>query len=173
MTYALRRLVLAVGLVALCAAGCAGYKLGPTNGLRAGEKSIQINPVVNSTLEPRFGPVVTQALRQELQRDGTYRLDTAGTGDVVVNTDIARYFRREVAFQPRDTLSAQDYELNLIAKVVATDRRTGREVLNKEVRGRLIVRIGTDLVSAERQSMPLLAENLARRIATLLVDGEW
>ena len=159
--------------VALGWSGCAGYQLGPTNGLRAGEKSIQINPVVNATMEPRLGPAVSQALRQELQRDGTFRLSTRGDGDVVVNTEIVRYTRREMAFQPGDTLSAQDYELTIYAKVVATDRHTGQELTNKETRGRLMIRIGTDLVSAERQNLPLLAENLARNIALLLVGGDW
>ena len=162
-----------VGGAALLMAGCAGYKLGPTNEMRASGKSIQINPVVNSTMEPRLGSVFTQALRKELQRDGTYRLNTRGDGDIVVHTEIVRYSRREMAFQRQDTLTAQDYELNAFARVVATERVTGRRILDKEVRGRLIIRIGQDLVSAERQSMPLLAETLARSVSSLLVDGEW
>ena len=163
--------LLACVLVFAC--GCAGYKLGPTNGLRAGEKSIQINPVVNSTMEPRLGAAVSHALRQEIQRDGTFRLSTRGDGDVVVNAEISHFDRRPMSFQPQDTLSAQDYELNIYAKVVATDRHSGKELVNKQVRGRLMIRIGSDLVSAERQNLPLLAENLARNISSLLVDGDW
>ena len=159
--------------VLLFACGCAGYKLGPTNGLSAGEKTIQINPVVNTTMEPRLGATVSQALRQEIQRDGTFHLSTRGDGDVVVNIEISHFDRRPMAFQPQDTLSAQDYELNIFAKVVATDRHSGKELVNKQVRGRLMIRIGTDLVSAERQNLPLLAENLARNISSLLVDGDW
>lgn len=175
LSLVISRVLLVVPLVGLlvCASGCAGYKLGPSNGLHAGDKSIQINPVINSTLEPRLGAALNQALRKEIQRDGTYRLSTRGDGDVVVNTEIVRYYRREMAFQPRDTLSAQDYELNVYARVVATDQRLGKEVMNKEVRGRVIIRIGTDLVSAERQNLPLLAENFAENVTSLLVDGEW
>lgn len=162
----------------LLAGGCAGYKLGPTGGVVAGYKSVQVNPVVNSTMQPRLGTAVTQALRKELQRDGTFRLNTSGDGDVVVNTELIRFDRRELAFQPRDTLTAQDYELNVYAHVVATDRTTGKEILNREVRGRTTIRVGTDLVhadlaSTERQARPLLADDLARQIASLLVDGEW
>lgn len=164
---------LVVLIPALLAGGCAGYKLGPTGELRARDKSIQVNPVVNSTVEPRVGAAVTQALRQELQQDGTFRLDTRGQGDVVLNTEIVRFNRREMTFQPGDTITPVDYEISLIAKVVATDRATGRELLNKEVKGRLIVRIGSDLVSAERQSLPTIAADLARNITVLLVDGEW
>ena len=164
-------------LVLICAAfatgGCAGYRLGPTNGLRAGEKSIQFAPVVNATLEPRLGEEVSHAVRKRIQHDGTYRLDTAGTGDVLVSIEVTRYHRKYLALQRSDTLTARDYELNVVATVVATDRATGKEILRKEVNGRTTALVGSDLVSLERQARPLLAENLAQKITDLLVDGEW
>lgn len=52
-------------MVLTLAGGCAGYRLGPTNGLRAGEKSIQLNPVANTTLEPRLGEEVSRAVRKK------------------------------------------------------------------------------------------------------------
>ena len=170
-------LVVGAGLLGL-SGGCAGYRLGPTNGMRAGEKSIQVNPVVNSTLEPRLGPVVNQALRKEIQRDGTFRLNTHGNGDVVVNTELVRFHRRELAFQPEDTLTPQDYELDLYAHVTATDRTTGVELLDREVHAWTTVRVGSDLINAdlassERQARPLLADDLARQISSLIVDGDW
>jgi hypothetical protein len=83
------------------------YKLGPVGGAQAGEKSVQINPFINQTLEPRLGEAVTSAVRKRIQTDGTYRLNTGGTGDIIVNgviTDftmvpfkfsIQRYYKRE------------------------------------------------------------------------------
>ena len=165
--------LLALICLALAAGGCAGYKLGPTNGLRAGEKSIQINPIVNSTLEPRLGEELSHAVRKKIQHDGTYRLDTGGTGDVIVSVDITKYHRSYLALQRRDTLTARDYELIITATVVAMDRVTGREILRREVRGKTTAQVGSDLVSLERQARPLLTENLAQNITDLLVDGEW
>jgi hypothetical protein len=81
--------------------GCAGYKLGSTNGLEAGSRSIQINPPFNTTFEPRLAVALNQQLRKQLQRDGTYRLDTKGEGDVVVTTTILHYNKIGESFQPR------------------------------------------------------------------------
>src|ERR1035441_11133976 len=81
---------LLVGLVALGGSGCAGYKLGPVNGLAAREKSVQVNPFDNRTLEPRLGDAVTSQLREELQRDGTYQLATRNDGDIIVVGTINR-----------------------------------------------------------------------------------
>src|SRR5262245_46037371 len=69
------RLFLVAGWM-LSLVGCAGYSLGPTNGLAAREKSVQVSPFVNQTLHPGLTDFVTSQMRKELQRDGTYFLAT-------------------------------------------------------------------------------------------------
>ena len=159
--------------VALLSTGCAGYKLGPSNGMEAGSRSIQINPPVNQTFEPRVAEALNQQLRKQVQRDGTYRLDSRGEGDVVVSTTITKYNRFGETYQRRDTLTARDYRIQLYAQVTAYDRVTGKNVINREFVGRTSVRLGTDQASAERQALPLVTEDLARMITSALADGEW
>ena len=77
-------------LVALAWTGCAGYKLGPSNGAVAGGKSVQVMPFSNQTMEPRLGEAATAQLRKELQRDGTYQLASHDDGDVIVSGVIVR-----------------------------------------------------------------------------------
>src|SRR5439155_12713485 len=83
--------------------GCAGYQLGPVNGLQAGEKSVQINPFPNHTIQPGLTDAVTMQLRKEIQRDGTYRLDTHTDPDLIVNGTITQYERLEVTLSSNDT----------------------------------------------------------------------
>ena len=64
--------------------GCAGYKLGPTNGMAAGARSVQVVPFQNHTAEPRLIDALSTALRRGLLQDGTYRLDTQGDSDVIL-----------------------------------------------------------------------------------------
>jgi hypothetical protein len=153
--------------------GCAGYKLGPTNGLEAGSRTIQINPPSNQTYEPRLAVELNHQLRKQIQRDGTYKLETHGDGDVIVTTTILRYERIGESFQPRDTLTARDFRVVLQAHVTAYDRVSGKNIVNREFRGRTTVRLGGDQASAERQALPILAEDLARNITSAIVDGEW
>lgn len=160
-------------LVSLGTAGCAGYHLGPTNGLAAGEKSIQINPFVNQTLQPRLTDAVTAQMRKELQRDGTYRLATSGDADIVVAGALTSYSRMEVTFATTDILTVRDFRLSLTARVSARDRATGKEILDQPVSGFTLIRVGADLPSAERQAMPLLAADLAKNITALLAEGKW
>jgi hypothetical protein len=161
--------VLAAGGVS----GCAGYQLGPSNGLAARETSVQVNPFVNQTLQPRLTDVVTWQMRKELQRDGTYQLATHGDGDIVVSGVLTRYQRTEVTFSSSDILTVQDYQLTLTAHVTARERSSGRVLLDQPVSGHTLMRVGNDLTSAERQVMPLLAQDLAQNVTALLADGKW
>ena len=163
---------------ALCAlavslAGCAGYRLGPVNGEIAGEKSIEILPFNNQTLQPRLGDAVTQALRERLQTDATYRLATRGDGDIVVTGVITSYNRQGLSYLNNDVTTTDNYRVNVTAHVVARERATGRVLLDKNTTGYTLVRVGTDLADAERQAAPLLAEDLAQNIAELLTEGAW
>ncbi len=166
------RLLPLLGVVAL-AAGCAGYQLGPSNGQRAGEKTIQVVPFVNRTPEARLGDAVTSAVRKELQRDGTFRLATRESGDVIITGQLTRYERREVSLVPNDVATARDYSLSLTAQVTAKDRSSGKVLFDQPVTSLTLVRVGPDLPSAERQALPLLATEMARRITALAADGSW
>ncbi len=153
--------------------GCAGYQLGPSNGMAAGSKSVQIVPFSNQTLEPRLGDAVTSAVRKEVQRDGTFQLASHDPGDIVVSGVVTRYTRFEESFVPNDVLTVKDYRVTMTAQVTARDRATGKVLFDRPVTGATLVRVGSDLVSAERQALPLLADDLAKSVTSLLADGSW
>jgi hypothetical protein len=159
--------------VALGLTGCAGYRLGPTNGIAARERSVQIVPFANQTLEPRLGDAVTVQLRQELQRDGTYQLASHDDGDIIVSGVVVAYNRLPLSFQPTDALTVTDYSVQLAAQVTARERSSGKVIFSRRVIGTTLLIVGTDLANSERQALPLLADDLAKNVTALLVDGSW
>ena len=165
--------VLGLALALVFLTGCAGYKLGSTATFPAGHHSIQIGLIQNQTLEPRLIESLNNALRKRFQQDGTYKLDTRGESDVVLTGVITRFDRAPLSFQPADVLTVRDYALGMAAKITLRERGSGKIIFDREVRGRTTIRAGTDLTSAERQAVPLLAEDLARNAASLVVDGNW
>jgi len=158
-------------LYAFC--GCAGYKLGPSNGIAAGERSIQVTPFSNQTMEPRLGDAVTMALRRELQRDGTFRVATHGEADIALTGVLTHFTRHELSFVPHDVLTVRDYRVSVIAHVTAREISSGKVLLDRDVTNYTLVRFDNDLVSAERQAMPVLANDLATTVTSLLADGSW
>ena len=153
--------------------GCAGYHLGPANGVVAGEKSIEILPFNNQTLEPRLGDAVDQAVRENLQTDGTYRLVSHGGSDVVLTGTLNRFYREGLSFLNHDVATTENYRVGLVAHVVVRDGNSGKVLLEKDITGFTLVRVGSDLASADRQSQSLLAEDLARNITVALTEGSW
>ncbi len=164
--------LIALAALVITSSGCA-YRVGPTNGERAGGRSVQVNPFENKTPEPRLVEAVSFALRRQLQQDGTYTLNTHNEGDIIVAGSIVRYERRSLSFQSRDVLTPRDYRITITAHVTARDRYSGKKLLDRRISGHSDIRIGADLSSAERQALPLVAADLARNATALLVDGSW
>ena len=161
-----------LGLAALLC-GCAGYHVGPTDGQTAGARSIQVVPFLNETLEPRLTDALTAGLRKEFQRDATFRLDTHGEADVILTGKVTGYRRRAQSLAPKDLATARDYRLEITAQVTARERASGRVLLDEPVLGSTLIRVGADLTSTERQALPLLADDLAKRIVARLAEGSW
>ena len=161
------------GLAAVALAGCASYHLGPVNGATAGAKSIEVRPFNNQTLQPRLGDAITQSLRERLQTDATYRLAMHDTGDIVVTGVIRQYTRLGLGYLNTDVATPDNYRVDVVVHVTARDRQSGKLILDKDVHGHTFVHIGDDLASAERQALPLLAEDLAENITELLTEGAW
>jgi hypothetical protein len=167
------RKLLLPAVLAAALAGCAGYRLGPSNGLPAGSLSVQVLPFVNNTREPRISEYLSASLRRQFQQDGTFRLQTAGTPDLLVTGKIIRFDRMELSYTTNDVLTPQEYTLTLTASIEARDPVSGKTNVNRIIQGRTYIRTGNDLASSERQAMPNLADDLARNAVSALVDGIW
>jgi Lipopolysaccharide-assembly len=166
------------GLWQICAlawllTGCAGYHLGPAGGQTSGSRTVQVEPFVNKTLVPRLSDYVMISLRKNLAQDGTYRLDTHDDGDVILTGEITSYQRTAISVQSTDVLTAVDYEISMTAQVTARERISGKIIFQKPITAKTALRAGADLNSAEREEIPLLTDDLAKKATSLLVDGIW
>ncbi len=157
----------------LWGSGCVGYVAGPTNGLPAGSRSVRVEFFGNETLEPRLVVAVNRALKRNLQQDGTYTLETQGEADIVVSGQLTEFLRNGISYTPGDSLVVQDYTMQLTARIKVSDRTSGQVVYEGDVTGKSTVRVGNDLTSSQRQSIPLIADHLARQATSFIVDGQW
>jgi hypothetical protein len=162
----------AIVFLTLGVGGCA-YRLGPVGGQAAGGRSIQVRPFANNALEPRLSEAVVNSLRKSIQRDGTFRLDTSQDADIVLSGTILSFDRTELSFQPGDIITPKDYRVSIVAKITAQERATGKVLVDRLVTGYTTVRVGSDLTSAERQAVPLIADDLGRKVTFILSEGEW
>lgn len=165
-----RSIFLLASAIPLLLAGCA-YQLGPTNQQVAGAQSITIEPFPNETLQPGLTDIVNSAVRRQVQRDGTFHLETRGNGDVVVTGKITRYGRLPLGSRRDDVITPQDYDVSITAKVKAM--RGGQVVYEGDVIGRALVASTPNLNVSERENIPIAAENLARNLVSSIANGSW
>lgn len=70
-------------------AGSCGYQLGGTKPPKLElAQTVKVCLFANNSLEPRAATLVTGALADELQRDGTYRLSSGADADIRVEGEV-------------------------------------------------------------------------------------
>jgi hypothetical protein len=157
-------------LCCVLAAGCAGYHVGPV--LHADYKSVAVPMFKNKSLHPQLEAQITNAIIKRLQADGTLRVESQDDADVVVSGTVVGYDRRFLRSSRDNTNVAREYRIIITAEIEARNRRTGQVVVKlTTIKGAADTFIGSDLQSAEFQVLPLVADDLARQVVSLLVES--
>ena len=167
-----RRQILTVLFLAGCFSltSCAGYRVGPVG--KQQYKSAAVPMFRNQTLRPQLEAQVTNAVIKRLQADGSLRVESAPNADVVVTGNITRYQRSALRSLRDDTGVPREYRVSITAAVEVRDARTGQVLVKStELTGSADTFLGEDQQSAEFQVWPLVADDLARQVVTLLAEN--
>jgi hypothetical protein len=157
-------------LLSMFVFGCAGYHVGPVT--KTNFHSIAVPMFRNETLLPQLEAQISNAVIQRLQQDGSLQIEPRPRADVVLIGAVERYDRIALRSLETDAGVPREFRISITVRVEATDRRTGETVLKStEVVGTSDVFIGEDQQSAEMQALPLVADDIAKRVAGLLVES--
>ena len=149
-----------------------GYHVGSIS--KADYHSVAVLTFQNRTPHPEPGleSQITGAIIKRLQADGTLRVESQDNADIVLTGKITQYHRAPLRFMRDITSVPREYRITIAAKIEAHNGRTGAVVLKPTVvTGSADTFIGVDLQSADFQTIPLVADNLARRIVSLLAES--
>lgn len=166
-----RILLLALGVIGmgLLSSGCAGYRLGSM--LPPDIKTVYVPTFVNKTTEPQLEVDTTQALVEELQRDGSLRVVNEDQADAVLNVTLRRYVIEPVSYRGDSRTSAKEYRIVLNAAIVLTRRGAGTVVVDHpDVRGEYVFPVAGDLTSSKLRGLPSAADDLAHNIVEKVVE---
>ena len=149
--------------------GCAHYRLG--SGGVPSFRTLYVEPVANKTMLPHAREIVTTRLREAFARDGRVALaNSASEAEATLVVTIADYHRDVAAVREGDTGLARKFDLTLGVECTLK-QRDGKILLDRQ---RLDVRreAFTDggQLQAEYQTVPLLAESLAKKITHAALD---
>ena len=157
--------------VLLSMAGC-GYKLGYVKPAGYQQvRSIYIPTFKNDTLEPRSAVLITNAVIQQLQRDGTYGVGTADRADAVLEATIVDLKRRQARSARFNTLRTSELEFTLVVDYRFRSLRTNEILDEGTIEGETSRFLDPNFQLSERQALPIAAERLAENMVSRLSEG--
>jgi hypothetical protein len=173
-------------VVSFFLAGCLGYTIGPIkpNYLKD-VQTIAVPTFKNETLIPRIEVLVTDTVIKQFQQDGTFKIGNEGNADAILKAEISRISRSPARSLRGNVLSTSEFNLIMRVKyrLVGRDGKTigppgevqgttsffrGGDVANGPIE---LNDNRDDVVTPERQALPLAAEELAGHLVTQLSEG--
>jgi len=163
----------------LCLAGCSHYQVG-TQGQLAFD-TIYVAPVGNKAVLPQAQVIMSTQLRDALAKDGRVTLvNSPQAADVTLTVVLTDYHRDVAAVREQDTGLASKFTLTLTAVCTLRDNRQGRAYfasrpvsVARDVftdSGQPSSPLTGDQLQAEYNTVPLLGESLASKVAHEVLD---
>ncbi|HYP17664.1 MAG TPA: LptE family protein [Opitutus sp.] len=155
----------------LCAlTGCANYQLG--TGGKLAFTTLYVEPVENKTLLPQAQAILSSHLRDAFERDGRVTLvNSADAADATLHVAVRDYRREVTSVREEDTGLARKFTLTLTVDCTLQDRRRGQALFsNREIRVQRDAFTDGGQLQSEYQSLPLLAEALAKKLTHTVLD---
>lgn len=165
-----RFLVALLAAASLC--GCAGYRLGDVKPRYLHEiKSIAVLNFKNTTFHPRAETLVANTVIKQFQQDGTFRITTPDKADAILDGVVKGVSRSPTRSLRGNVLATSEF--NLTVTVGYTLRgRDGKPLVGPgDISGGTSFFVGSDVITDERQALPLAAEDLATRLVSQISEG--
>jgi hypothetical protein len=159
--------------------GCTRYQLGTTGHLVF--STLYVKGVRNNTLAPQLSATTSNVLRDTFNRDGRVQLvNSPDDADATLEVTITGYSRAVAAVREQDTGLAGKFSITVTATCNLIDNRshknlfTGREVqIKRDVftdNGNPHSSLVSDQLQSEYNTVPLIAELLAKKIVSAVTD---
>ncbi|HYY14360.1 MAG TPA: LptE family protein [Chthoniobacterales bacterium] len=165
------RSLIAVTLIASCLSGCLGYHIGPVKPYYLRDvHSIAVPTFTNRTLLPRVEVLVTDTVIKQLQQDGTFEVTSEDKADATLKGEITHVERAPARPVRGNILQTAEFALTIYLKYTLVNK-SGAQLAVNEIYGSTTFFVGTDVITDERQALPLATGQLATNLVAQLSEG--
>ena len=158
---------LVLPVLAIC--GCANYRW--TSSVPEEMRTIAVPVFENRTMSAELGPIVSQYVLREFQREGTFSIRRSGASSIEVQGSIVKAERRPVSYDRAYGSRADEYRYLVTAEVSIINKDAGRVLqANRRYTGETTFLVQGDLLTAQRNAAQRIAQDLARQIVDDVVS---
>ncbi len=144
-------------------AGCASYRW--TSSVPEELRTVAVPVFENRTSSAELGPIVSQYVLREFQREGTFAIRRAGNSSLEVQGVIVKASRDPAAFNRGYGSRASEYRYTVTAEVSLINKDTGKVLLNnRRYMAETTFLTRGDLLTTQRDAAARIAQEFARQI---------
>lgn len=161
-------------LIALCAmCGCAtDYSWKPS--VPEAVRTVSVPTFRNESEVNEFGAVATRQLLREFQREGTFKIRTAGDAALEIQGVVKSAGCGMSAYDRRIRGRIAAYDCFATVEVSVIDRRNRKVLIdNRSYRAKASVTSGQDVTTSMRDASGRLADDLARQVVSDVLNLKW
>ena len=157
-------------------AGCANYKMGSTPkgpGLQD-IRVLYVPTAVNETDETAVPGPVTNAILQEIDRDGSFRHARKDESDAILEVTVKRIERSPIQQSVQQYLTTLQYQLTIVLEYRVYSMKDKKEVIPRTPAvGYTTFFVQGDQTESQRQALPLAATSAAQNLVAALSNRGW
>jgi hypothetical protein len=130
--------------------------------------------VVNETDETAVPGPVTNAILQEIDRDGTFRHARKDEADAILEVTVKKIERSPIQQSVEQYLTTLQYQLTITLEYRVYSMKEKKEVIPKAtISGYTTFFVQGDQTESQRQALPLAAQNVAQNLVSALANRGW
>ncbi len=168
------RRVLALAAVAVLGlSGCGtGYVWRAS--VPAAKRTVSVPTFRNSSDVNELGAVVTRQLLREFQREGTFKLRSAGEAAIEVQGEIKSATGSVAAYDRKSGFRKNSYDLAVTAEISVIDRESHQVLIDNHIYTATVsFTAGNDLMTAKRDASGRVADELAQQVVDDILNYKW
>ena len=152
--------------------GCAGYTLGPIPPTyMKGVQSVAVPIIKNTTITPDIEALATTTIIRQIQQDGTYAVTGVDRADAVVRGTITSVSRTKARSLRGNVLASAEFNLLVTIDFRIENPTTSQLLGERAFTGNTSFFVGNDILSQERQALPLAVQDAAVQFVSYLSEG--
>ena len=169
MNARLPKLFFAVALAAV--SGCAAYRW--TSDVPQHLRTVAVPTFENRTMSAELGPIVTQYVLREFQREGTFKIKRTGDSAIEVQGALVKATRGGLAFDRGHGYRASEYFYRVTAEVNFVNKKSGKVFLTRKYNVETTFLTQDDLLTGQRNAAPRIGQEIARQVVDDAVSFDY
>lgn len=163
--------ILLASVLSLSFSGC-GYHLGGVKPASLAHVSaIRMTVFANNSFEPAAGSLVTNALSEAIQKDGSFRLGSRGNAQARLEGEVTSVHFVQLRSSSQDTYQSSEYGLVLNVSYRIVDSSTNKVLMSGSESGTSSYFNVGSLQTAKTNALSYAARLVAERIAAVVTNG--